>query len=183
MKHNICQTSDHCPEILLMSSAQDTSKPTCLKENEIPKFRHIQVISALHNLNLLTLEIIESKSYPLNFACLSTLLKNTANKIAKIDCIKMINRAANKVEDQPGDARLKVFKTSGMGINNKAKKANKLLTTQTLTTMLLEKIDIPFKACKTNEEKFILLVPRYRAPLSTAIPLIGSFEQSRQPAI
>jgi hypothetical protein len=46
MKHNICQTSDHCPEILLMSSAQDTSKPTCLKKNEIPEFRHILILSA-----------------------------------------------------------------------------------------------------------------------------------------
>jgi hypothetical protein len=46
MKNNICQTSNHRPESLLMSGAQDTSKPTCLKENEIPKFRHVLILSA-----------------------------------------------------------------------------------------------------------------------------------------
>jgi len=104
------------------------------------------------------------------------LLKNTASKIAKIDCIQIINKTANKVEDHPGDARLRVFKTNGTGISSKAIKAKRLLTTHTLTTMLFEKIDIPFKACNTKEEKFILLVPQYRAPLSIEMPFIGNFE-------
>jgi hypothetical protein len=46
MKNNIGQASDHSPKDLLMSGAQDTSKPTCLKENEIPKLRHPFILSA-----------------------------------------------------------------------------------------------------------------------------------------
>jgi hypothetical protein len=46
MKNNIGQTSDHRPEHLLMSSAQDTSKPTHLEKNEVPKFSHGFILSA-----------------------------------------------------------------------------------------------------------------------------------------
>jgi hypothetical protein len=31
---------------MLIGSAQDASKPTCLKENKIPKFRHVLILSA-----------------------------------------------------------------------------------------------------------------------------------------
>jgi hypothetical protein len=46
MKNNIGQTSDHCPEHLLMCSAQDTSKPTRLEKNKVPKFSHGFILSA-----------------------------------------------------------------------------------------------------------------------------------------
>ena len=46
MKNNIGQTADHSPEDLLMSGAQDTSKPSHLKENEIPKLRHPFILSS-----------------------------------------------------------------------------------------------------------------------------------------
>jgi hypothetical protein len=46
MKNNIGQTSDHRPERLLMSGAQDTSKPTHLEKNKVPKFSHGLILSA-----------------------------------------------------------------------------------------------------------------------------------------
>jgi hypothetical protein len=47
MKNNIGQASYHCPEDLLMSSAQDTSKPTRLEKNKVPKFSHRTILANL----------------------------------------------------------------------------------------------------------------------------------------
>ena len=47
MKNNIGQTSDYSPESLLMSGTQNTSKPTDLEKNKVPKLSHRAILANL----------------------------------------------------------------------------------------------------------------------------------------
>ena len=47
MKNDTGQTSDHRPEDLLMSGAQDTRKPTRLEKKKVPKFSHRTILANL----------------------------------------------------------------------------------------------------------------------------------------